>query len=133
SLAELILALRLPRDQGRAALFSAAFAAQSHAAAPAFGGLRCTPVTAPNARARYDIELAFVTAADGMQLVCDYSTELFDPDTVARWLEGLVEFLRVGLKDAQRSCSRLPIVSDRQRQQLLDDWNATERPYPQDR
>src|SRR6185295_11881288 len=66
SLAELILTLRLPRDQGRAALFSAAFATQSHAGAPAFGDLRCSQATAPNARARFDVELTCVSAADGM-------------------------------------------------------------------
>src|SRR5262249_4370007 len=41
--------------------------------------------------------------------------------------------LRAGLKDSRKSCSRLPIMSDRQRQRLLHDWNALERPYPQDR
>src|SRR5262249_2773050 len=62
-----------------------------------------------------------------------YRAELFDHDTVGRWVEGLVELLRAGLKDSQKSCGRLPIMSERQRQQLLDGWNATERPYPQDR
>src|SRR5262245_22631127 len=132
SLAELLLALRLPRDQGRSPLFSAAFAVQSYPVL-VFDGLRCALAAAPNIRARYDVDLTFIAARDGVQLICDYSTELFDHDTMVRWLDGLTEFVRAGLQNDQLSCSQLPIMPERQRRKLLYDWNATQRVYPHDR
>jgi myxalamid-type nonribosomal peptide synthetase MxaA len=133
SLAEIIRLLKVPRDQSRAALFSAAFWAQAYDPLPAFNALRCSLVTVPIARARYDIELILTSSQDGMQLWCDYSTELFDADTVARWVEGLIEFTRAGLDEKRRPCGLLPIMPDHARRALVHDWNATENPYPRHR
>jgi myxalamid-type nonribosomal peptide synthetase MxaA len=133
SLAEIIRLLKVPRDQGRTALFSAAFRAEAYDALPTFEALRCSLVTVQVARARYDIELVVALSPDGMELWCDYSTELFDADTISRWMQGLLEFVRAGLKHSDQACGLLPVMPEHERRTLLHDWNATSMPYPRDR
>src|SRR5262249_10851285 len=56
-----------------------------------------------------------------------------DAATVARWINGLIEFVRAGCADKDRPCGTLPVMSDGERQLLLHDWNASRRAYPDDR
>jgi myxalamid-type nonribosomal peptide synthetase MxaA len=133
ALAEIIRVIKVGRDQSRSALFSAAFRSEMSDALPAFKQLRCSLVTVPGARARYDIELVLACASGEMELRCDYSTELFDGETIARWMDGFIEFVGAGLRQKERSCGVLPIIPDRLLRMLLHDWNATERSYPRQR
>jgi myxalamid-type nonribosomal peptide synthetase MxaA len=134
SLAEIIQVLKLPRDQSRPPVFAAAFRTEALGAPPEFDSLRASFVTAATtARARYDIELTLACTENGMQLRCDYSTELFDADTVTRWVHGLLELVRAGVENKDQPCGLLPMMSEQERRTLLHDWNATQRPYPRHR
>ncbi len=132
SLTDLIQVLKLPRDQSRSALFSAAFRAQEYRVPPAFDSLRVSFMTTPCTGARYDIELILITTESGVQLCCDYSTELFSADTVSRWMSGILQLLRGGIENKNELCGLLPIMLDDERQTLLYEWNATQKPYPRD-
>ena len=133
SLAEIIRVLNAPRDQGRSALFSAAFQTSIHDALPVFEDLRCTFMAVPVEKARYDVELILASSPGETQLWWDYSTELFEAETIARWADGFLEFLRAGLDQQNRPCGSLPMMTDRDRQTLLYDWNANDAAYPRDR
>ncbi len=157
SLAEIIQLLQLPRDQSQSAIFAAAFRRQITEAPPAFIDLQASYITAPGAMARYDLELVWETAGGetgetGLlttgddatlfeekspvsgkvkdRLICNYSSELFTADTMARWLDGLLELLRIALADDAVPCGRLPLMSEAERHKLLVEWNQTKRPYP---
>jgi myxalamid-type nonribosomal peptide synthetase MxaA len=133
SLAEIIRLLKVARDQSRPALFSAAFRAEEYEDLPEFHGMRSAMVPIAVGRARYDIELILASSLHGLELWCDYSTELFDAETVARWMRGFLEFLRAGLSDGDQPCSLLPVMPEDERQTLLHDWNASALAYPRDR
>jgi amino acid adenylation domain-containing protein len=134
SLAEMIQLAKPARDQSRSPLFTAAFSQQHRPAPPALGALQTAWAHTPAPGARYDLELALLTAPDGAWLVCDYSTELFAPETIGRWLDGLVAMLRAGLEAAEpeTACGVLPMMSAVEHQKLLLDWNRTQQPYPKD-
>jgi amino acid adenylation domain-containing protein/thioester reductase-like protein len=133
SLAELIQTLKLPRDQGRSAMFTAALRAQALGPTPVFDSLRVSLITPPAPGARYDLELTLASAPSGMHVYCDYSTELFDADTVLGWLRGLLTLLRSGIDKPAEPCGFLPVMSPEERQTLLDEWNATQKAYPHER
>ena len=66
-------------------------------------------------------------------LDCDYNTDLFDRETVGRWL-GHYETLLVGMADdPDRTVSALPLLDDAERHRLVWEWNDTRAEYPRDR
>lgn len=132
SLAEIIQQLDLPRDRSRSALLSAAFRTEESGSSPVFDGLASSLVMPSVEGARYDIELRLRISESGMQLCCDYSDELFEADTISRWMAGLLELLRAGVEAAGTPCGLLPVMPPEERQTLLERWNATEKAYPQD-
>jgi len=142
SLAELIQILQLPRDQSRSALFTAAFRSWTQTTLPSFEGLNSAYVLPPSAGARYDIELIAVSSPNGrgqgegmpgIQLVCDYSVELFESETISCWLHGILALLDSGLADSTKACGELPMMEADERERVLFGWNATDQSFPRER
>ncbi|MGI9291061.1 MAG: condensation domain-containing protein, partial [Gammaproteobacteria bacterium] len=80
--------------------------------------------------AMFDLALSVDEGADSMSMEFEFSTDLFDRDSIERMadvyltlLEGIVANPRCRIHD-------LPILSDEDRQTLLVDWNATDFAYP---
>jgi non-ribosomal peptide synthetase component F len=132
SLAELIQLLQLPRDQSRSPLFTAAFRSQKEDSAPVFEKLESSFMLSPSPGARYDIELLALTQDSHTTLVCDFSTELFEADTISRWLTGIVALLDSGLQNASQACGLLPMMNTLEREQILFAWNRTEKSFPRE-
>jgi myxalamid-type nonribosomal peptide synthetase MxaA len=127
SLSELIQLLQVPRDQSRSPLFTAAFRSQKENSAPAFEGLEGAYIPSPSTGARYDIELIVSAQRDNTSLICDFSTELFEPETISRWLNGIVALLDSGLHDASQACGLLPMMPSPEREMVITAWNKTEK------
>ncbi len=132
SLAELIQLLDVPRDQSRSALFTVAFRSWQQTHVPAFAGLTAAYLLPPSAGARYDVELIVVSTEKSTTLVCDYSTELFEAETISRWLQGMLALLDSGLLQAGQACGLLPMMPASEREQLLVGWNQTAKAYPRE-
>ncbi|HXD12455.1 MAG TPA: amino acid adenylation domain-containing protein, partial [Anaerolineales bacterium] len=140
SLSELIQLLHAPRDQSRSPIFTVAFRSQSSESAPLFEGLESEFILPPSAGARYDIELIALVPSpigrglgEGAQLICDFSTELFEAETISRWLNGIVALLVYGLQDATQACGLLPMMPPQDREMVSTEWNQTERPFARDK
>jgi len=132
SLPELIQILSLQRDQSRSAIFTAAFRRVTLPDPPGFGGLQTGFILPPSSGARYDIELIVIDKTDSLDLVFDYSTELFEHDTISRWLDGLVALLTSGLDDPKKHSGLLAMMPAPELDLLLYQWNKTERPFEQE-
>ena len=132
SLSELIQLLQLPRDQSRSPLFTAAFRSQSEQPLSSFEGLDCDVLVPPSPGARYDIELISIDHGDDISLVCDYSTELFEAETVSRWLNGIATLLDAGLQSDQ-ACGLLPMMTASERDAILNAWNKTDKEFPREK
>lgn len=148
SLSELIQLLHASRDQSRSALFTAAFRAQKDSPAITFDGLDTSFILSPSAGARYDIEFMAGLPSrreappvggsgrrgeEGIHLILDYSTELFEAETISRWLHGIVALLDAGLQDASQVCGSMPMMPAEEHEKILVEWNNTEREYPKAR
>ena len=129
SLYELIQSIKLQRDQSRSPVFTAAFRTQKVDDPIHFEGLESQYLLAPSAGARYDIELITLKQGDSISLVCDYSTELFEAETISRWLNGIVAFLEAGLQDASQACGVLPMLTAPEQETVITTWNATNKEF----
>ncbi len=132
SLAELIQLLNLPRDQSRSALFSAAFRATKQPPVPGFDAIHASYTLSPGSGARFDLELIVQYEETSARLICDYSTELFEADTLMRWMRGLQTLLRAGLDDPQQTCGQLPVMEADERRQIEVEWNDTKKAFPRE-
>ena len=133
SLAELIQLLNVPRDQSRSALFTVAFRSQHNESLPVMDVIQSNFILPPSSGARYDLELLALTQGHNLSLVCDYSTELFEAETITRWLDGMLALLNSGMQDSTQACGALPMMSAVERDRILNTWNDTESSYPREK
>lgn len=71
--------------------------------------------------------------ATGLRGVMVYNTDLFDPATIVRLLESFQTLLEGIAANPDQRLSELPLLTAPQQQQLLTEWNQTQRDYPHDR
>ena len=77
--------------------------------------------------------LAALEENDRLTLVMEYSTDLFAAETIERMLRQLRTLLEGIVSNPNKRISRLPLMTEIERQQILVDWNATEAEFPRDR
>ncbi|HEY7273634.1 MAG TPA: condensation domain-containing protein, partial [Actinoplanes sp.] len=80
--------------------------------------------------AKVDLRLVLMDDGGSMVGVLEYSTALFDAVRMDRLAGHLGVLLEAVAADASRSVSRLPVLNDAERHQLIEEWNATEAPAP---
>ncbi|HSU12938.1 non-ribosomal peptide synthetase/type I polyketide synthase [Longimicrobium sp.] len=99
-------------------------------AEPRFAGMRMEGVGTPTPNAKFDLNLDAVDAGAEIELVCLYSTDLFDAPTVRRMLGRLRRVLEQAVADAAVPLSSVDLLGAGEREQLLAAWNDTDRPVP---
>ena len=120
------------RDQGSTPVFQVLFvvhnipmpAAQLH-------DVTLTLKHMDNGTATFDLVMEIDTRTG--RAAIEYNTDLFDAATIDRMIEHFQVLLRGIAKTADEPISRLPLLSEMERQQLLVDWNQTGAAYPLDR
>jgi amino acid adenylation domain-containing protein len=80
--------------------------------------------------AQLDLSLDITLTATGMDISLEYSTDLFDAVTIAAMLSHLQILLTGVCQNPEQSLSQLPLLTAFE-QQLLQDWNQTQRAFPQ--
>ncbi|MFB2977576.1 amino acid adenylation domain-containing protein [Microseira sp. BLCC-F43] len=64
---------------------------------------------------------------------CEYNAELFESATIRRMLGHLQILLENLIANPDQCISTLPLLTERERHQLLVEWNDTQTDFPQDR
>ena len=70
---------------------------------------------------------------DILRITFEYNAELFERSTIERMLGNFQMLLSGMVSDSQQLVSRLPLLSESERHQLLVEWNNTTVDYPQDK
>src|SRR5690606_24382490 len=86
-----------------------------------------TPVSATP----FDVTLTLNDAGASIVGHLDYATDLFDAPTLERYLAHWQVLLEGFVADPAQPVSRLPLLRPAQRRQLLHDFNATARVWPE--
>ncbi|MET7309338.1 amino acid adenylation domain-containing protein [Streptomyces sp. NPDC005571] len=122
------------RDLSRTPLFQASFVLQETAVGDeASPEAAAGPVeVAPGAR---PCDLAMTVKDTGAELLVglDYSSDLFDGVTAERMAGHFRTLLAGAAANPQVQLSRLDILSEAERRQILEEWNDTAADYPRDR
>ena len=117
--------LRLERDMSRHPLFQIIFTIQDAAVA---GRTATQPgVTLfefENPAEEFDLSVEFATKENGLEATFGYNPELFDRATIGRMMGHFRKLLDSGAENPSIKISRMPLLSETERQQLLVEWNV---------
>ncbi|MCP2010931.1 amino acid adenylation domain-containing protein, partial [Duganella violaceipulchra] len=119
----LVEELSARRDLSRQSIFDTTFTLHNVAAAsPArrdIAGLVVEPFELDDSAAKFDLSATVTLDGDAMSLALQYSSELFDPATIARFGSYYVKLLEEVVAAPQTPVSRLRLLGDAERRQLL--------------
>ena len=121
------------RDPSRNPFFQVVFALQNAPRpSPSIGQLTLTRIAAQKPYTRFDLEVHFHEIEDGLVGRFIYNTMLFDAPTIARMTQHFRVLLDAIVADPDVPLSRLPLLTNEERRQILVEWNRTETTYPRD-
>jgi amino acid adenylation domain-containing protein len=93
-------------------------------------GLTLESLNSHTQTSKFDLTLEVEETPDALAGQLEYSTDLFDRQTVERLLSHLRNLLAGAAADAERRISQLPLLSSAESERLLVDFNATAAPLP---
>jgi amino acid adenylation domain-containing protein len=120
------------------------------ASAQALSGIHVSPLAVENPTSKFDLTLSLLETRQGLHCVLRYNTDLFEADTITRLLGNFQTLLEGIVQNPQAHVSDLPLLTAREREQILaqgtgpTEWNTTKTggavgtvpcacPPPQDR
>ena len=128
--ASLIQKLKLDRDRSRMPLISVGFNLGHRQLYGQFFGLQVETGFNPHSFTNLDLNLDFVADDETLELDCIYNLELLDPETVQRWMNHFLTLLEAAATNPAQTIGTAPLLTERERQQMLVDWNRTEMDFP---
>ena len=106
-------------------------------AGPGAGPTAVPPIEIPSGERKLAVDLAFsvreVEGGEGepqLLLTLDYAVDLFDATTAARLLEHYAALLAGAAAAPELPLSRLPLLGEAERHQMLAEWNDTASAFP---
>ncbi|MDB9391496.1 non-ribosomal peptide synthase/polyketide synthase [Microcystis aeruginosa] len=127
----LVEVLQPERDLSHAPLFQVDFLLQNSPPSPLeLTGLTATPLTTENETAKFDLTLAMENTGAELKGVWEYNTDLFDRSTIERLTGNFITLLEALVVNPQQPIFQLPLLTEVEAKELLQDWNATEKAYP---
>jgi amino acid adenylation domain-containing protein len=131
---KLVEELQPERSLSHAPIFQVMFTLQN---APRSGGgltdLRMQAFTTEHKITKYDLGVVVSEGVSGLSLTLEYSTELFDAERMERLLGHFETLLTHAVASPESRISRLPLMSEPERQQVLVEWNNGRAEFPQGR
>ena len=126
----LVEALKPQRDPSHTPIFQVLLAHDIEAPPLAFNGQELEPLPLPDwPWSRFDLAVGTHERRDGsLDIVVEYSTDLFKPDTIDRLIGHFAKLLEGAAADPERSIGTLPLLTGIERRRLVEEWNRTERP-----
>lgn len=83
--------------------------------------------------AKLDLEFHLWQDLESLKGQMVYSTDLFDDKTITRMLEHFQTLLESIVANPEQRISDLYLLTEKERQELLIDWNDTKRDYPENK
>jgi amino acid adenylation domain-containing protein len=127
---QLIQELNAPRDLSRNPLFQVMFSLEPSLPAvdPAW---HLTQMDVDTGATKYDLYLELDERRDAVLARFHYSTDLFDQATIVRMSEHWMRMIATAARDASVRVSELPLLSEGERREVVEEWNQTSVVYPQ--
>lgn len=124
--------LQPERDPSRNPLFQVLFSLTPSATVDS-SGWEGADFDVDNGAAKVDLTLQFDDKPEGMIARFTYNKDIFDSSTVNRMAGHFQTLLQGIVNNPDERLSRLPLLTEAERHQLLVEWNNTQAHYPKDR
>ncbi|WP_458462474.1 amino acid adenylation domain-containing protein [Paenibacillus sp.] len=129
----LIEQLELSRDMSRNPLFDTMFSYQSkQLQLPSMKELQVQPYLYDFPVSKFDLSLNILDTTDEMLLELEYSTELFEADTIHRYMHYYVQILLAYAEQPNQTLGDMDIVSVEERTKLLSNNHRQMADIPED-
>ncbi len=122
TLGSLLQKLDLPRDPGRLPLVSVMFNLAWMREAVKLEGLETKIIPNPHCFSRFDLSVSLTECEGELELHCHYSAELFNPETVQRWLKHYETLLANIVANPDQPIGKYSLLTPAERLQLLVEW-----------
>ncbi|MBE4753752.1 amino acid adenylation domain-containing protein, partial [Corallococcus sp. ZKHCc1 1396] len=130
---ELVRVLNPERSLAHAPIFQVKLVLQNAPAAELHvPGLTFRAEENSTGAAKFDLTLFIDETPEGLALLCDYSTDLYEAGTLARLMEHLQVLLETAVATPDTRLSALPLLTETERHQVLVAWNDTTTEFSSD-
>ncbi|HLP59329.1 MAG TPA: amino acid adenylation domain-containing protein, partial [Candidatus Deferrimicrobium sp.] len=96
-------------------------------------GLKWVPYRLENKTAKFDLSLTAVEVEEKLLLTFAYSTKLFKPETIARFIVYFKNIVSRIIENKNQKISALEILTEEEKNRLLYDFNNTAVDYPKNK
>lgn len=129
---KLVEELQPERHPGRTPLFQAVFVLQNAPLSDlGLGSCSLLPFSGVEiSTAKFDLTLDLWDLDSGVRGAVEYSTDLFDSQTVSRMIGHYQTILSAMVARPEQTISEFSMLTESERQELLVTWNRTEAEYP---
>ena len=129
----LVEGLRLPRDPSRTPIFQTMLVLQGRGSSELkLPGVRSDLLPIQEGTSKFDLLVAAHESDDGLRLDIEYNADLFDRTTIDRLADRFDTILDAFTTRTATPISELPLMSDAERQLVVNTWNDTAHDYPRD-
>ncbi len=131
---DLVNQLDLPRDMSRNPLFNVMVTTENPDKEQlTLQNLSISPYEAHQGTSKFDLTLGGFTDENGIGLRLEYATDLFSRETAEKWSEYVLRLLKAVAENPNQPLSSLSIVTETEKQTLLDAWKGKTLPVPTDK
>jgi len=131
---KLVEKLKPQRNLSYSPIYQVAFAFQNmHTKPLSLQGLTVTPLEIDRGTATFDLSLFVINTDQGLKILFEYNTDLFDDTTIGRMLGHYQQLLEGIVEDPDQTISTLPLLADAEKNLMLKTWNDTQADYPKDK
>src|SRR6185503_857740 len=92
-------------------------------------GLKFERVAAESGTSKFDLTLFATERAESLHLASEYNTDLFEQERIERLLGHLQTLMESVVRAPEKLIEELELLPERERAQLLVEWNRTEAEY----
>jgi len=96
-------------------------------------GWRVSQLEVDSGTSKFDLTFNLEERSEGTIGAIEYNTDLFDATTIDRAIGYLSALLEGIVTNPNQSISELPLLTEKERHQLLVEWNDTATDYPKDK
>ncbi|MDP3562534.1 MAG: amino acid adenylation domain-containing protein, partial [Legionellaceae bacterium] len=83
--------------------------------------------------AKFDLSIALYITPHSIKGEINYATSLFKQETIERFIRHYQQILNAMLTHQEQAISKYPMLTQAEYQQIVIDWNQTEKDYPKDK
>ncbi|KKB93667.1 peptide synthetase [Bacillus sp. CMAA 1185] len=133
-LEDLIGNVQVQRDTSRNPLFDAVFSMQNaNIKDLTMKGIQLEPHPFERKTAKFDLTLTADETDGGLTFVLEYNTALFKQETIERWKQYWMELLDAVTGNPNQPLSSLSLVTETEKQALLEAWKGKALSVPTDK